>query len=374
MSARRPPRVLAYTDSREVGGAELALGYLLGALAPEIEVGVLALHEAVGSTIASYRPSAVAGVVELAPGAGSRAALLAHMRAIRRFSPDLLHANQAWPWACGYAELAGVLSAGVGVIAVDHLPISVAIPRRQRIGRWALARRLDAHVAVGERAARLVEETVGLPRDSVCAIPNGVPPLAAASASAPRPMSGPVIGSLGRLTDQKGYDVLVRILADLPEATLVLVGDGPERAPLEALARRLEVIDRLVVTGWVEQARRHLGTFDIFALASRWEGMPLVILEAMHAGLPVVASDVGSVAEAVSDGETGFVVPAGDERALRDRLALLLTDAQLRRSMGERARAAAQARFTAEVMARRYEQLYYDVVSAANRASFRVAG
>jgi glycosyltransferase involved in cell wall biosynthesis len=355
--------VLAYTDSHEVGGAELALGYLLGALAPEIEVGVLAVDAAVGKAIANHRPQAAVGVVDLAPGAGSRAAVFAHMRAIRAFSPDVLHANQAWPWACGDAEVAGVLTPGVSVIAVDHLPVSVDLPRRQRIGRRLLARRFDAHIAVGERVARLVEEVVGLSHDSVDPIANGVPPIDPDSLP-PLPLlvSGPVIGSLGRLTEQKGYDALVRVLADLPEATLVLVGDGPERTALETLARRLGVADRLVVTGWVEQARSHLSTFDLFALPSRWEGMPLVILEAMFAGLPVVASDVGSVAEAVLDGETGFVVTVDDERTLRDRLAMLLADSAMRQSMGERAHARAQEQFTADVMARRYEQVYYNVL------------
>jgi glycosyltransferase involved in cell wall biosynthesis len=364
VSTRRLLRLLAYTDSHEVGGAELALGYLLGALAPEIEVGVLAVDAAVGKAIANHRPRAAVRVVDLAPGAGSRVAVFAHMRAIRAFSPDVLHANQAWPWACGDAEVAGVLTPGVGVIAVDHLPVSVDLPRRQRIGRRLLARRFDAHIAVGERVARLVEEVVGLPHDSVGPIANGVPPIDPGSLPLPLPVpvSGPVIGSLGRLTAQKGYDVLVRVLADLPEATLVLVGDGPERTALETLARRLGVADRLVVTGWVEQARSHLATFDLFALPSRWEGMPLVILEAMFAGLPVVASDVGSVAEAVLDGETGFVVTVDDERTLRDRLAMLLADSAMRQSMGERARARAQEQFTADVMARRYEQVYYDVL------------
>ena len=354
-------RLLAYSDSRQVGGAELALGYLLGALDAGVEVGVLAIDEQVGAAIAAHRPGAGLAVVRPPAGPRDRAALAQHRRAIRAFRPDVLHANQAWPWACGYAEAAALLTPGVRVVAVDHLPVDGAIPRVRRLGRRLLARRLHAHVAVGDRAARLVEQLVGLPANSVRGVANGVP--AAAPAPLGRAGDGPIVGSLGRITDQKGYDALVRALPELPGATLVLVGDGPERAALEALADELGVRERLVVTGWTADARRHLPTFDVFALPSLWEGMPLVILEAMHAGLPVVATDVGSVAEAVADGETGYVVAAGDELALRERLARLLHDASLRERLGTRAQAVAADRFTAEAMARRYEAVYSDLLA-----------
>ncbi|HEX4805839.1 MAG TPA: glycosyltransferase [Conexibacter sp.] len=358
-------RLLAYSDSRQVGGAELALGYLLGALDPRIEAGVLAVDAAVGAAIATHRPGTGHAVVRAPEGTRDRAALAQHRRAIRAFAPDVLHANQAWPWACGYAEVAALLTPGVRVVAVDHLPVDGAIPRPRRVGRRLLARRLHAHVAVGERAAREVERLVGLPAGSVRDVANGVPP--AHAEPLPRTLAGPVVGSLGRLTDQKGYDALVRALPALPEATLVLVGDGPERGALEALAAELGVAERLLVTGWTADARRWLPTFDAFALPSLWEGMPLVILEAMHAGLPVVASDVGSVAEAVADGETGFVVAPGDEAALRERLGRLLRDPALRARMGARARAVAAERFTAAAMARRYEAVYADVLGGRAR-------
>lgn len=353
-------RLLAYSDSRQVGGAELALGYLLGALDERVEAGVLAVDEAVGAAIAAHRAGTGYEVVRPPEGTRDRVALAQHRRAIRAFAPDVLHANQAWPWACGYAEVAALLTPGVRVVAVDHLPVDGAIPRPRRLARRLLARRLHAHVAVGERAARDVERLVGLPAGSVRGVANGVPP--EQPEPVPRTLAGPVIGSLGRITDQKGYDALVRALPALPDATLVLVGDGPERGALERLAAELGVAGRLVVTGWTSEARRHLPTFDVFSLPSLWEGMPLVILEAMHAGLPVVASDVGSVAEAVADGETGYVVAPGDAAALHGRLARLLDDAALRTRLGERGRAVAAERFSAAAMARRYEAVYADVL------------
>ncbi len=353
-------RLLAYSDSPDVGGAEVVLRYLLAALSPEIEVGVLATEARVAEAIASGRPGTPVFTVSPPNGMRDLASLREHIRVVRSFSPHLLHANQGWPWACAYGEIAGLVIPGTSVLAVDHLPVSGALSRARRLGRRMLARRLQAHVAVGTNAARLVEELVGLPYRSVGSVPNGVPIEAPGAPISRDP--GTVIGSLGRLTEQKGYDVLVRALQKLPTAKLVLVGDGPQRGPLQTLAEDLGVTDRLKITGWVADARAHLEEFDIFALPSRWEGMPLGILEAMHAGLPVLASDVGSVAETVADGETGYLVEPDDLEGVCDRLGRLLETPELCLRMGELGRLAARERFTDTIMAARYEALYGEVL------------
>jgi glycosyltransferase involved in cell wall biosynthesis len=368
VSANRPLKLLVYTDSGALGGAELALGYLLGALSEQIQVGVLTTDQSLAESIASHRPGAFAVAVRAPRGARDLRALFEHRTAINAFGPDVLHCNQAWPWACAYGELAGLSERRTRVLAVDHLPVAGAIPRVRRVARRLLASRLDAHVSVGERSARQVEQIVGLAPNSVGSVPNGVPvPEVGATQLRVRddnPLHGgaPVIGSLGRLTDQKRYDLLVRALPELSDVRLVLVGDGPQRPALEEIAAELNVAERLQITGWVDNATSMLAGFDIFALPSLWEGMPLSILEAMHASLPVVACDVGSVSEAVNDGDTGYVVPTGDISVLRDRLTQLVADPPLRRRMGERARALASARFTDTIMARRYETLYSSMV------------
>jgi glycosyltransferase involved in cell wall biosynthesis len=358
VSRDRPLRLLLYSDAEQIGGAEISMGNLVGALAPEIEVGVLCLAAQVGEAVAARREGVRVLTARAPTRLADRRSLAEHMRAIRAFGPDILHLQKAWPWACLHGQLTGIAARGVRVVAVDQLPMPVALPRLSRLARGLVARRLDAHVAVGERAARMIETLIGLPAGSATSVPNGVPQTSGDPAPEFSRPAGPVIGSLGRLTDQKGYDLLVRALPELPVATLVLVGDGPEREPLQALASELGVADRLQVTGWRAHPRGYLSSFDVFALPSRWEGMPLSILEAMHAGLPVVAGDVGSVAECVLDGETGFVMPAGDLRTLTDRLARLLADPAMGRRMGERARVVAGERFTDVAMARGYEAVY----------------
>lgn len=364
MTGSRPLRLLAYTDSRQLGGAEIALGYLLGALCSEIEVGVLAIDREVGEAIASSRAATALITVPPPRERSDMRSLAEHVRAVRAFAPDILHANHAWPWACGHGELAGLTVPGVEVLAVHHLPLASPVPRLRRHLRRLLSLRLSRHLAVGERVARMIEQMLGLADGSVGAVANGVPaPSRAAEPISARHGRPPVIGSLGRLTDQKGYDLLLRALPRLPGATLVLVGDGPERGALERTAAQLGVADRLVITGWLREARAQLNGFDVFALPSRWEGMPLGILEAMHAGLPVLAADVGSVAEVVQDAQSGFLVPSDDVEALADRLARLLADSELRARMGGRGRALALERFTDSAMARRYEAVYRDLRS-----------
>jgi glycosyltransferase involved in cell wall biosynthesis len=157
-------------------------------------------------------------------------------------------------------------------------------------------------------------------------------------------------------------DVLLRSLAEIPGAGLVVVGDGPERESLERWAQALGLSDRVCFQGWQKDARRHLTTFDVFALASRFEGFPLVIVEAMLAGLPVVATNVGSVSEAVLDQRTGVLVDSENAAALTAALGSLLADPELRRRMGAEGRERAQV-FTPVAMARAFEDLYQELLA-----------
>lgn len=347
-----PLRLLACTDAAGLGGAEVCLGYLLAALDPSIEVAVVGPDRAIVERIARDRPGTALATVGAADVRG-------HLRAILAFRPDVVHVNRGHLWAGEAATVAAGLAPGVRAVAVEHLPHRFAVGRRTVWRRLAVNRLLDAHVSVGVRAAALVEQILGAPAGRVTAIANGVP----AGGVGADPVAGAadgavVLGSVGRLSEQKGLDALVRALADVPSARAVLVGDGPERPALESLADRLGVADRLVVTGWTDAPSRWYGTFDVLVVPSHYEGLPLAILEAMHAGLPVVATDVGSVAEAVRDGETGVVVGTGDQRALTAALARLAGDPQERRRLGDAGRALAASTFTAAAMARQYEALY----------------
>lgn len=347
--------VLAYTDATEPGGAEVALSNLLAELPDELAVGVMGVDRHMVEWVGRHRPGSPRWIV---PDAGSKRDLrpiAAHIRALRRLRPRVLHANLRVPWACPGAIAAGLAVPGVQVVAVEQLPLPLNDGLQRRIKR-IMSRRLGAHVAVGTRSARELERDIGLPHGSIQVVHNGVPELPLAEQ--PRVSGGPVVGSLGRLAPQKGYDVLVRALAELPDVHAVIVGDGDERVPLERLADDLGVSERLHILGWRDDPRNHLTSFDVFVLPSRYEGFPLSIVEAMQAGLPIVASDVGSIAEALDGERAGVLVESGDHAGLARAIGDLIADDDRRARLGAHAREVALARHTSRAMADGFMRLY----------------
>ena len=352
-------RLVAYTDNIERGGADVSMSHLLTHLDPTVDVTVLGVSREITEWVAAARPTAATHVV-LRPRSGHDwRSLQSHLSALRKARPDIVHANLSSPWSCQYAIAAGGLLRHPRVVAVYQLPRPPKSGRQLRMKRL-ISRAVGRHVGVGERTSREIEQLVGLPHGSVFTIHNGVSD--EDSEVAPQPAPGPVIGAIGRLEQQKGYDLLIRALREIEGATLVLVGDGSERPILRELARTVGVAERVVWAGWSNNPRSYLTTFDVFAFPSRFEGFPLAVLEALLARRAVVATDVGSVAEAVRDGETGLLVPPEDPFALACAIQRVLADEPLRSRLGEQGRRLVLERFTATHMAHAFESLYAELL------------
>ena len=180
----------------------------------------------------------------------------------------------------------------------------------------------------------------------------------------------PVVVCVSRLVPRKGQDVLIRALAEIrrraPDAALLVVGGGPYRSTLERLAREAGVAADVVFTGAVSWAElpQHYAAGDVYAMPCRTrrggldvEGLGIVYLEASATGLPVVAGDSGGAPDAVREGETGYVVPGRDVAAVADRVARLLADPTLARTMGAAGRAWVQAQWRWETQAERMRAL-----------------
>lgn len=159
---------------------------------------------------------------------------------------------------------------------------------------------------------------------------------------------------VGRLDEIKGLPILLEAMVAVqhrfPDVRLTLVGDGPDRARLQQLAQQLGVAEAVHFAGYADsaQVRAHLATADVFVLPSFFEGVPVSLMEAMAAGVPVVSSNLPGIAELVADGESGYLVHAGDSAALAVRLIELLGDAPLRARMGAAGRATVAAEFSLE--------------------------
>ncbi|MCW2608127.1 MAG: glycosyltransferase [Frankiales bacterium] len=356
---RRPLTVVACSDARGRGGAEHSLGHLLAALPDDVRVHVVGPHPEMVGWLAARRAGAQGHVVD---GLRATTALLHRLRA------DIVHLNRHSPWACASATAAALTLPGARVTVVDQLPLrTVALPALLRTR--ALTARVDAAVAVGEASARRVEDLYTLGRGSVRSIPNLVPDPGAPARAA---HDGPVrLVAVGRLDRVKGHDVLLDALVGVDGAELTVVGEGSCRPQLEKQVADLGLADRVLLPGWSEDVPAELARADVLVLPSRTEGWPLTVVEAMLSGLPVVATPVGSVAEAVQDGVTGLLVPKDDPATLAAALRRLRDDPALRRDLGGRGREVAASTMTADRMAAQWLALWEELLSRPRRGRLR---
>lgn len=168
----------------------------------------------------------------------------------------------------------------------------------------------------------------------------------------------PLIGVLGRLAPIKDHETLVRAVASLDGVHLAVFGDGELRDQLVDLIARQGVSDRIHILGWWMDLPSAYSDLDLVALTSRNEGTPVSLIEALAAGKPVVTTDVGGVRSVVDDGQTGAVVPAGDQAAVAANIDSLLRDPSRRKQMGELGRARVAVRFNKERLIGDIKELY----------------
>ena len=310
--------------------------------------------------------------LDLVRGAGFRAhvvpvsgvfdvrALAGLVRVFRREHADVVHTHGHFAVNV-LARVAGRLA---GSRVLSHMHIQNAFRpgpgRRLQIAiDNATARLCFALVAVSDATrADLVRQ--GYPASRLVTIHNGVEP--AEEVEPVRLADGPTVVEVARLAEVKGQHTLLEALPRV-KATAVLVGrdlehDGAYERLLRAEAERLGVAGRVVFTGYRRDVPAVLAGCDVFCLPSRAEGLPLVVLEAMAQGKPVVATAVGGTAELVVDGETGLLVPPGDAIALADALSALLTDPERARQLGEAGRARVERQFSLAASTERVLALY----------------
>ena len=243
---------------------------------------------------------------------------------------------------------------------------ALKLKRKRNWFRMVALARTEALVVPSHTLEGIAFEVWKQPTSRVRRIPNGIE----VAAYAKRPQRGAlpgfqrrdgelVIGTLAGLRAVKNLPRLVRAVAalDMP-VRLVIVGEGPERASIEAEAARVGLGDRLLMPGFLKNPARYIGLFDIFALSSDSEQQPISVIEAMAAGLPVAAPMVGDVAHMVSPDNALLLAEPGSEAGLADCLRRLAGDPALRAALGAANRARAAAEFDERKMLDRYAALY----------------
>lgn len=378
----RPLRVLLACDHIDHDGALHGAGRQIvetaRAFDPErVRARILVLREASDLGRALQRALEEEGLPLRFLGHGrfnpaSLGSLLGEMRA----GTDLAHVTDFG--ASTFGRLAGRIAAVPVVVHIrshhsEHQPRG--FPPYVEWAYRALAPLAARGIAISRSVADFATERMGFPPERVEILNN---PLAGFSFSPPperevaalRDAYGvgagePVVGSVTRFHAAKGIEHLIDAFAllqrSLPDARLILVGEGPLHDELVERARERKVADRVVFAGFRRDVEAHYAMFDVTAVPSIEEGFGNVAVESMAMGTPVVASDIGGLRESVEQGESGLRVPPADPRALADALFRLLEDEALRTRMGRAARRRSR-RFSMDAYVERLERLYRSVL------------
>ena len=359
------PRLCMMTNSLEVGGSERQFVALVEALkGGKFEVQPACLRR-IGGLAAR-----LGEIPEFPPGgslfrAQSIRARLAMARYMGKNHAVVAH---AFDFYTNLMMVPAARWAGVPVVLGSHRQLGDLLTRAQF---WAqlMAFRLCDRVLCNSRAAADRLRKAGVPERKLEIIPNGLPermfePWAPALPRNPRAVR---VGMIARMNDPvKNHAAFLRAAAqltrELPEVEFLLVGDGPLRAGLEMMAAELGIAGKVNFAGERHDIPAMLSSMDVSVLISSSESLSNVILESMAAGVPVVATDVGGNHELVRDGETGSLIPPGNERLLVDAMLRLARNADLRQQYSQRGREFARSSFHIDVVSRRYEQLYLSLL------------
>ncbi|HHM06041.1 MAG TPA: glycosyltransferase [Gammaproteobacteria bacterium] len=297
--------------------------------------------------------------------------ILTLARFLRRHHTRLLHLHNST--AFFYGALAGRLARVPAIVYTEH-GRDFASSRKARLINPVLARLVDRVVTVAEFCQDYLAAE-GVSRRRMETIHNGIDGArfgAAFDTAALRAALGlapaqPVIGIVARLDPIKNHRLLLKAMAAVrgccPDAVLLIIGDGPLRAELEAQARALQLAGRVHFLGGRDDVPALLALMDVFVLCSHSEGLSLTLIEAAAAARPIVATAVGGNGEVVQDGVNGRLVPPNDPAALAGALMDLLRDPAGAQAMGQAGRAVYAREFTLDTMVRRYEALYAALLS-----------
>jgi glycosyltransferase involved in cell wall biosynthesis len=371
----RPTTICQVLHSLTVGGAEVLAARLARQLRGSYRFVFACLDElgALGEQLGGegFRVR----VLGRRPGVDWRVTLrLAQF--LRHEQVDLLHAHQYAPFF--YALASRLVFRRPPILFTEHGRAFPDYPRHKRIvaNRLLLERR-DRVVGVGQSVRQALIRNEGIPAERVAVIYNGVNLSTFANGSVDRRAVRHEMGVdagdwvvilVARLDPLKDLATAVRTLAQVvrrrPDARLVLVGEGPERGMVEDLVRQHDLTGHVRLLGLRSDVARLLHAADVFLLTSVSEGIPVTVLEAMAAGLPVVSTQVGGVGEIIEDGRTGLLASAGDDQRLAQKILYLADQADLRRQIGCQGRERVRALFSEEQMHASYVRLYREMLDA----------
>lgn len=370
-----PAAVLFVIDNLEFGGGERGFLQVIEALAGAGRRIAVACHP--GGVFEARARAAGAAIVPLDMRRRAAPATIARLRrAIRASGARVVHSQGARADFVTRVALVGVPD--VRLVCTVQMPpagFDVGTVRRRLYAALdrAFAGRVDRFIVVSQVLRRRLADA-GVPPARVRVIPNGVEPAPAdAGTDALRTAFGApparLLGAAGRLVWQKGFEVLIdalpRVLAAVPAAQLLLAGTGPREAALRAAAAARGVSGRVVFLGFRADVLDLLRAVEIAVVPSRREGFPMITLEAMSVGTPVVATAIDGIQEQIESDVDGLLVPPGDATSLADAVVRLFGDAALREKLGAAARRRVETSFTVAGAVAATRRVYAELEAAA---------
>ncbi len=364
------PRILQIITKADVGGAQQHVLQIMRELGERIEFVLLTGEDDYLTRQANRLGLEVIICPELVrpiqPWKDIRA-LMAIFRVIQRLQPDLVHLHSFKAGLLG--RLAARLASRRSLFTAHGWSFTSGVPLPRRllglVLEWIFCRIGNAVVTISRHDFELAEKYSVGHREQRDLVLNAADEIHGPSET--RQVFDQLV-TVGRLTPVKNQAMMIKALACLPEnLTLTVVGEGVEGARLERLCQELGVSERVRFLGKVTDLHQILASSDLFLLSSDFEGLPLSILEAMSAGLPVVATDVGGVSEAVAAGETGLLSPRRDSQRFAENIKSMLEDPGRAREMGQLGRERYHEAFTVARFVAEMERIYQKLLPSSYR-------
>lgn len=367
-----PCRVLQLISSLPVGGAEDLLAAMVAGLDPrrfQGQAATLGPPGLVGQELirAGYPVRSLNLDIKRTP----LVRIVARVRELlREVQPDILHTHLYHPNLCG--RLASVGLGLKGVVASVHNSYN-RVKLHRCLWNFLLSGLTDKVLVSSRQVWQDVRTWDRVPAGKLEILPSGVRLPDPGAAPDPKKIraelgvSGFVLGVVGRLEEQKGQRCLLaaipELMKEIQDLTVLLVGEGREVLALKRQAEELEVSPQVNFLGTRRDLPRIFAALDLYVHPSLWEGLPLALLMAMGAGLPVVGTRVSGVTEVIADGINGRLAAPGDSQDLTQAILELYRRPELRRRLGDAARQTVAERYSQEAMLRRLEQLYLEILA-----------
>jgi len=364
----RPIRVLHLTFNMGIGGTEQVIRQLVTGLDDrQVRPEILCIDGYVGPLGEQLQDQGIR-ITALSRQPGFDRALIRNIREVLvADNIDVVHCHQYTPWAYGWFAALGT---GVKVVFTEHGRFH---PDRYRykaiLVNQFMAWSTRAMVAISSATRDALARHEFIPRRRIEVVYNGIAPLQPDASEMARvrealsiPPQAFVVGTVSRLDPIKNQTMMLRAFARFvercPQAYLLIVGDGPERQPLELLAEQLGVRDQVRFTGFIDAPVNHLALMDVFLLSSHSEGTSMTLLEAMSLGIAPVVTGVGGNPEIVEHERNGLVTRPGDEVDFADALIRLWECPEDRQALSDAARRCFQERFHRDSMLKAYQGIY----------------